>query len=122
MVTLLLDYTHAADPYAALRGETGDVLGNVLLLDSQHANSCTAFRGATQAVLGEVLLLDFQHATGTLLTHCCFLCREQSSPAASVFLEGRWFPAQEPEQPDLASSIINIDPRVDQVNFTHHQR
>ncbi|KAL0044023.1 hypothetical protein WJX82_003156 [Trebouxia sp. C0006] len=33
-------------------------------------------------------------------------------PAASVFLEGGWFP---PEQQDLESSIIEVDPEADQV-------
>ena len=38
--------------------------------------------------------------------------RGEGVPAASVFLEGGWFP---PEQEDLQSSIIEVDPEADQV-------
>ena len=38
--------------------------------------------------------------------------RGEGVPAASVFLEGGWFP---PEQQDVESSIIEIDSEADQV-------
>ena len=48
------------------------------------------------------------------VSSCLLLnCRGQNVPAASVFLEGGWFP---PEQPDLASSIIEVDPQADQAS------
>lgn len=41
--------------------------------------------------------------------------QQQTLPEASVFLEGGWFPAEQPDMLDLASSIIEVDPRIDQV-------
>ena len=39
----------------------------------------------------------------------------QTLPEASVFLAGGWFPPEQPEMINGAGSIIEVDPRIDQV-------
>lgn len=39
----------------------------------------------------------------------------QTLPEASVFLAGGWFPPEQPEMLDGTGSIIEVDPRMDQV-------
>ena len=41
--------------------------------------------------------------------------KQQTLPDASVFLEGGWFPPEQPGVFDVSSSIIEVDPRIDQV-------
>ena len=50
-----------------------------------------------------------------LLIRADELGQQQSSPDASVFLEGGWFPPEQPDMLDGSSSIIEVDPRMDQV-------
>lgn len=50
-----------------------------------------------------------------LLIRADQLGKQQSWPDASVFLEGGWFPPEQPDMLEGSSSIIEVDPHLDQV-------